>query len=313
MSIYDALEVSSSERDSVVTIGVFDGVHRGHRHMLSRLVYEAERTGRISIVITFRNHPASVLRPDSSPRLLTSVEERIRLIEETGVDLVLPVTFDLTLSKLSAREFAALLTERMHMKMLVLGPDSAIGREREGDISALTAVGEYMGFSVASVAPLADKNGQPIRSRAARKALTDGDVARVSTLLGRSFALTGTVVRGQRRGGPLGFPTANLDLETGMAYPGDGIYATWAYVGETRHMAATSIGVRPTFDEGGHSIEAFIMDFDGDLYGREIRLEFVQRLREERKFDTVEGLQEQMARDVDRTRALLQTSQSVGA
>ena len=308
MSIYDALEPPSPRHDSIVTIGVFDGVHRGHRHVLARLIDEADRTGRISIVVTFRNHPASVLRPGSGPRLLTSVEERVLLIEKAGVGLVLPVAFDLTLSKLSAREFAALLTERMAMKGLVIGPDSSIGREREGDISTLTALGEEMGFSVAAVEPLLDDEGEPIRSGAAREALSDGDVARVSTLLGRSFALAGTVVTGKRRGGPLGFPTANLELEEGMAYPGDGIYATWAHVGDTRHMAATSIGVRPTFDEGGHSIEAHIMDFEGDLYGHEIRLEFVQRLREERKFDTVEDLQAQVARDVEQTRTLLQAS-----
>jgi riboflavin kinase/FMN adenylyltransferase len=284
---------------------MFDGVHRGHRHVLSSLAREADRTGRVSIVVTFRNHPASVLRPDSNPPLLTNVEERLRLIRETGVGLVVPVSFDLTLSRLSAREFVALLTEQMGMKVLVVGPDSAMGREREGDISTLTALGEEMGFSVTVVEHLVDREGQPIRSGNVRKTLASGDVRRVSSLLGRHFALTGTIVVGHRRGGPLGFPTANIKPADGMAFPGDGIYATWAHVGEERYMAATSIGVRPTFQEGGHSIEAHIIDFEGDLYGVEITLEFVQRLREELKFDSVVDLQKQITKDVDLTRALL--------
>jgi riboflavin kinase/FMN adenylyltransferase len=257
-------------------------------------------------VITFRNHPASVIRPAINPRFLTTVEERLRLIKDTGIDIVAPVTFGLELSRIRAREFAALLQERMRMKQLVVGPDFAMGYRREGDVAMLASLGEEMGFSVVVVEPLVGDDGEVIKSTLARAALSRGDIARVSNLLGRPFGLSGTVVKGHGRGGPMGFPTANLEVAEGMAAPGNGIYATWAHVGEDRYMAATSIGVRPTFRDGGHTIEAYLMDFDADLYGREIRLEFVDRLRDELSFDSVESLQEQIDKDVYRTRAVLE-------
>ena len=308
MSIRDELARHSPAVDSAVTIGVFDGVHRGHRHLLSRLRREAGLTARASVVITFRNHPASVIRPGFKPRFLTTVAERVRLIKDTGIDLVAPVTFGLELSRLSARDFVALLQERMRMKQLVVGPDFALGHKREGDVSMLASLGEEMGFAVIVVEPLVGDDGEVIKSTLARAALSHGDIARVSNLLGRSFTLSGRVVRGHGRGGPMGFPTANLEVAEGLAVPGDGIYATWAHVAGTRYMAATSIGVRPTFEDAGHTVEAYLMDFEGDLYGREIRLEFISWLREELSFDSVEALQEQIAEDVHRTRAVLEAS-----
>jgi riboflavin kinase/FMN adenylyltransferase len=308
MRIRDELAQHSPAVDSAVTIGVFDGVHRGHLHLLSNLRREAGRTARASVVITFRNHPASVIRPAISPRFLTTVEERLRLIEDTGIDIVAPVTFGLELSRIRAREFAALLQERLRMKQLVVGPDFAMGHRREGDVSMLASLGEEMGFSVVVVEPLIGGDGEVIKSTLARVALSRGDIARVSNLLGRKFGLSGTVVKGHGRGGPMGFPTANLEAAEGMAVPGNGIYATWAHVGEGRYMAATSIGVRPTFKDGDHTIEAYLMDFDADLYGREIRLEFIDRLRDELSFDSVEELQEQIEKDVYRTRAVLEAS-----
>ncbi len=308
MSIRDELAQHSPAGDSAVTIGVFDGVHRGHRHLLSSLRREAGRTARASVVVTFRNHPASVIRPGFKPRFLTTVEERLRLIKDTGIDIVAPVTFGLEFSKIRAREFAALLQERMRMKQLVVGPDFAMGHRREGDVSMLASLGEEMGFSVAVVEPFIGDDGEVIKSTLARAALSRGDIARVSNLLGRPFGLSGTVVKGRGRGGPMGFPTANLEVAEAIAAPGNGIYATWAHVGEDRYMAATSIGVRPTFKEGDHTVEAYLMDFEGDLYGRDIRLEFMDRLRDELGFDSVEALQEQIDKDVHRTRAVLEAS-----
>lgn len=308
MSIRDELAQHSPAGDSAVTIGVFDGVHRGHRHLLSSLRREAGRTARASVVVTFRNHPASVIRPGFKPRFLTTVKERLRLIKDTGIDIVAPVTFGLEFSRIRAREFAALLQERMRMKQLVVGPDFAMGHRREGDVSMLASLGEEMGFSVVVVEPLIGDDGEVIKSTLARAALSRGDIARVSNLLGRPFGLSGTVVKGHGRGGPMGFPTANLEVAEAMAAPGNGIYATWAHVGEDRYMAATSIGVRPTFEEGDHTVEAYLMDFEGDLYGRDIRLEFMDRLRDELGFDSVEALQEQIDKDVHRTRAVLEAS-----
>ncbi len=293
---------------TAVTIGVFDGVHRGHRHLLGRLGEVAREAGRVSIVLTFRNHPASVLRPDFQARYLTMLQDRLRLVSAAGVDQLVPITFDLGLSRLTALEFAVLLRTRFLMKDLVVGPDFAMGRNRDGDVETLAVLGREVGFSLHVVEPLLDDAGQPIRSTHVRDALSRGDVAAAAGLLGRNYALSGTVVSGHGRGGPLGFPTANLELPAGMAVPGDGIYAAWAHVAGRRYMAATSIGVRPTFGAGERTVEAFILDFDGDLYGREVGLEFVGWLRPEERFDTVEALQEQVRRDVADTRTMLESS-----
>ena len=305
MKIDQELGSFSPEGESVLTIGVFDGVHQGHRHLMSRLSAEAARTGRLAGVVTFRNHPASVLGQNFKPRYLTSVEERLRLITELGVDFVVPLTFDVELSRLSAEACAGLLQRHLAMKGLVVGPDFAMGHNREGDVEKLTALGREMGFSVTLVDPLLDGDGAPIRSTSVREALSRGDATRVNSLLGRNFILTGTVVTGAGRGGNLGFPTANLKLPEGIASMADGIYATWAYVNARRYMAATSIGIRPTFEGSEHAVEAFILEFEGDLYGQEVRLEFVRRLRDELRFETAGELQEQVGKDVDETRAIL--------
>jgi riboflavin kinase/FMN adenylyltransferase len=305
MNIDQELAQRSSERDTVLTIGVFDGVHRGHHHLMTNLMVEAHRSGRLAGVVTFRNHPASVLRPDFRPRYLSTVDERLRLIKELGVDFIVPITFDLELSRLRARRFTALLQERLQMRDLVIGPDFTMGYEREGDAKTLASLGREMGFSLHVVEPLVDEGGRAIRSTTVREALAIGDVTRVAAQMGRNFELMGTVVTGLGRGAPLGFPTANIQLPQELAVPGDGIYATWAHVGKRRYMAATSIGERPTFEESGHTIEAFILDYHGDLYDRQIRLEFVRRLRDEVKFDSVRALQEQVGRDVDQTRSIL--------
>ena len=309
MDVERELGRHSPAGESVLTIGVFDGVHRGHGHLLSRLVAKASNAERLAGVVTFRNHPASVLKPGFKPRYLASVGERLRLIKEHRVDFVVPITFDQELSKLRAADFAALLQKHLRMKGLVIGPDFAMGHNREGDPETLASIGREMGFSVLVVDPLVDDQGHAVRSTTVREALSRGDLLPVAQQMGRNFSLEGTVVRGQGRGGPLGFPTANLEPPEGMAVPGDGIYATWAEIGSQRYMAASSIGVRPTFEDGDRAIEAFVLDFDGDLYGQLIRLEFVRRLRDEVKFDSVESLKEQVDKDVDETKAALKSSE----
>ena len=289
----------------MLTIGVFDGVHRGHEHLFGQLKARARQAGRLSGAITFRNHPGSVLQPDFKPSYLSGVDERLQLIKALAVDFVVPVTFDRGLSRLRADQFVSLLYEQLHMRGLVMGPDFTMGHQREGDAQRLTELGSEMGFTVTVVEPLVDEDGSPIRSTTIRQALGQGDVTRVAALMGRNFSLVGKVVRGSGRGGPLGFPTANLSVSNDRVVPGDGIYATWAYLGSGRFMAATSLGVRPTFDESQRTIEAFIMDFDEDVYDLDIRLEFVTRLRDELKFDSVEALREQMAVDVDNAREVL--------
>jgi len=313
-SAFDGLNLSPGDleerRSSAVTVGVFDGVHRGHVHLARALIERADMAGLRSVVVTFRNHPLSVLRPDFEPMYLCTVESRIEMLNDTGVDAVVAATFDAELATLPAEDFVKLLCDRLNMKALVVGPDFALGRGREGDIGFLRDMAVEAGFEVEVVSPL-DDDGVRVGSTAVRKALSDGDVSGAAELLGRNFTLTGTVVRGVGRGGPLGFPTANLETPGGLAVPGNGIYAVWAHVsdgGEGRRLAcATSIGVNPTFEETARTIEAFVLDYDGDLYGAELTLEFVRRLRDEERFDSVEALQRQVDRDVSATRAILET------
>ena len=306
MRIDGELAQVSPDRDSVVTVGVFDGVHLGHQHLISSAVEEARRSDRLSIVATFRNHPRSVLTPGFTPRYITGPEERVRLIAEAGADLVVPVTFDREMSELSARDFLGLLMRRLRMKTLVVGPDFALGRAREGDVERLRSLSPEMGFSLL-VIDLLKNNGQPVRSTVVRQAIAEGKVSRLRSLLGRRFTLDGRIGRGAGRGRELGFPTANLETAPDRAMPADGIYAAWALVGGRRHMAATSIGTRPTFEETDRTVEAFLLDFDGDLYGHDLRLEFVRRLRDEIGYDSVDALREQIAKDVDETRTTLAT------
>jgi riboflavin kinase/FMN adenylyltransferase len=309
MKIDSQLASHRTGRESALTIGVFDGVHLGHRHLISRLREVAGRSGRLSGVLTFNNHPASVLRPDFLGRYLTSLDDRLCLLAELGPDLVLPVSFDLDLSRLAAREFVALLQDRLLMKDLVVGPDFAMGHNREGDAETLADLGSEMGFTLHVVEPLLDDAGHAIRSTHVRDTLAEGDISTASELLGRNFTLRGVVESGEGRGGPLGFPTANLGVRDGMAVPADGIYATWGLIAGDRHMAATSIGVRPTFGKGQRTIEAFVLDYEGDLYGQQIGLEFVSRLRPEIMFDSGQELQEQVRQDVAETRAVLEGGQ----
>lgn len=308
MKLDDELALASQHRDSWLTIGVFDGVHRGHQHLFGKLIAAAADSGSVAGVVTFRNHPASVLRPDFQPRYLSSVEERLMRIGDAGVDFVAPITFDEDLSELSARDFIDRLQRTLRMRGLVTGPDFALGHRREADVNTLVALGKALGFDVRIVDSLAD-SGIPVKSTAVREALVRGEISLVSRLLGRNFTLTGVVVGGDKRGRTLGFPTANLQPTPGMAIPADGIYATWARIEEKRVMAATSIGIRPTFGDNDRVIEAFLLDFQGDLYGRSVSLEFVERLREELKFDSVEELTVQMSADVAQTREALEASE----
>ena len=308
MSIGDELGAFAVRGDTALTIGVFDGVHRGHTHLISHLVGEAAPKGLMAGVVTFREHPAAVLNPRFEAQYLTSFEDRLDLLNETEIDFAVPITFDRALAGLTAGEFISLLQEHLRMVSLVVGPDFAMGRNREGTIERLKELGDEMGFTLKVVDGLQDTMGETVRSTTIRTALAEGDVQRVAKLLGRRFTYAGAVISGEGRGGKLGFPTANLAPPQGMAVPGDGIYAAFAHLEGKRLMTAVSIGTRPTF--GGHDsvVEAFILDFDGNLYGKSLRLEFVRRLRDQVKFDSVEALLEQVDRDVAETRLILENA-----
>lgn len=308
MSIGDELGAFAVRGDTALTIGVFDGVHRGHTHLISQLVGEAARSGLMAGVVTFREHPAAVLSPTFQARYLTSFEDRLDLLGRTQIDFAVPITFDRALAKLTAEEFISLLQDRLQMVSLVVGPDFAMGRNREGTIERLSKLGEEMGFTLTVVSGLHDADGDTVRSTTVRTALGAGNVERVEDLLGRRFTLAGDVVSGEGRGSRLGFPTANIAPPQGMAVPGDGIYAAFAHLDNQRMMAAVSIGTKPTFGAHDRVIEAFIFDFDENLYGKTLRLEFVRRIRDQVKFDTVEGLLEQVDKDVVETRRILESA-----
>ena len=291
-------------RSAAVAIGVFDGVHRGHRYLIDHLVERARNEGLAPLVVTFHPHPRSVLRPETPLTYLCSLEERVELLRALGVDDVAVLAFTSELAQLSARDFAALAVEELHMKLLGVGSDFALGRGREGTTDVLAGIGGEMGF-VVDVVPLLAASGEKVGSTAVRQALARGDMETAASLLGRPFALRGPVIKGAERGKGLGFPTANMAFGRDRALPAFGVYVTRAYLREGVFPAVTNIGLRPTFDEDKPTVETFILDFQGEVYGQELRIELVHRLRGEVRFPTPEALRDQIEKDVAATRAYL--------
>ena len=293
-------------RPTLLTIGVFDGVHLGHQHLLRHLVTRAHEKGCLAGVITFKTHPEKVLnRRDTIPWICT-LQERVQLLKAAGINVVVPVTFTRRLANLTAREFVLLLKKHLKMCDLVLGPDFALGKHRQGDPDYLRKLGGELDFRVEVVKP-AKMEGEVISSSAIRQLLAQGDVTRVEKMLGRRFCLEGRVVLGDRRGRALGFPTANIKVRPEQAMPKDGIYATIARLKDRALPAVTNIGIRPTFDGRKRLIETFIFDFNEDIYGRKLEIDLVARIRDEMRFSSTDELKEQMAKDSEKARAALKT------
>jgi len=306
MNFRQRLASAAPSKETVVTIGVFDGVHKGHRHLLRQVVEQAGDRY-IPTVVTFSNRPVTVLRPGTEPSYLTTLDQRIDLIKQQGIELVICLEFALELAEVPAADFAKLLAGSLKMKGLVLGPDSALGKDRQGDLAFMRKQGEELGFWASSVDSV-EIVGQPVKSRRIRDAVASGNMAVCPELLGRNHLLSGTVVAGDQRGRTLGFPTANLDVDPQLLLPGDGIYATWAIIDGKRHQAATSIGIRPTFDLTQRLVEVFIMDFSEDLYGKTVGVEFITKVRDQEKFDGLDALIKQINQDVDDCRQVLDRS-----
>ena len=308
MSLDEALSHLTVDRDSAITIGVFDGVHRGHRHLISQLVEHALSSGSRACVVTFENHPITVLKPETRVDFLIDLDERTRLMRQLGVDIVVPIKFDRQIAQLPSHDFLGILHDKLRMRHLVVGPDFAMGHNRDGSLETLPGIARHIGFSFNVVDLMTDPAGK-VKSTTIRRQIADGDVSSAALLLGRNFAVRGVVVRGQERGREMGFPTANVEVAPDLVVPGNGIYATRARLDSGTYMAATSIGVRPTFDDGPErTIEAYLIDFSDDIYGQTVCLEFVRRLRGEEKFDTVDALLDQMNRDVTQTKDVLTRS-----
>ena len=310
MSVLEELARLHTINPTVITVGIFDGVHKGHQYLIGCLKEAAARQGFDSAVITFTNHPRSVIRPNVRVPLLTTPEDRLRLISEQGVDLVVPLSFTPDFSYLRAREFVELLKERLNMRGLVVGPDFAFGYQREGTVELLTQLGKEMDFTVEVVEP-AKFEDRIVSSTAVRTSVQKGEMGDAAWMLTRPFILTGFVVEGDRRGRQIGFPTANVDIEPSIITPADGIYATWTQTDGKTYSSATNIGFRPTFGGGGRQVETHIFDYSGDLYNARIRVAFVRKLRDEVKFNGVEALVNQLRQDVAQAKVVLGENESM--
>ena len=309
-ALSNALTGPAGSRGAVVTIGVYDGVHLGH-HAVLRLVRElADARGLAAVCVTFDRHPAEVVRPESAPRLLTSQEQKLELLDATGyLDLAFVLHFDEARSREPADDFVReVLVAAGHARLVVVGADFHFGRARGGDVALLQRMGAELGFEVLGVGLEAAPGGTIYSSTRIRELLAEGDVDGAAALLGRPHEVRGTVVEGDRRGRELGYPTANVAVPGRVCLPADGIYAgTFIGADGVERMTALSLGRRPTFYDAADAslLEAYVLDFDGDLYGQAARVRFMSRLRGEVKFDSVDALVGQIERDVADTRRAL--------
>ena len=315
MEIYTGLDsCPSPERSSAVTIGVYDGVHRGHRSIIRELRKVAAERKLRSGVVTFDPHPARIVRPESAPLLLTDITQRLELLDETGIDSALVVAFDEERAQESAETFVVqTLVECMRAELVVIGADFHFGRDREGNTERLTVMGTEHGFETV-VMPLVDIDGDPasenpqVSSTAIRAALHSGDLETANRLLGRPFEIRGTVAKGDGRGRKIGFPTANIAIDENLAVPANGVYAGWYERpdGDIHPMVA-NIGTRPTFDVTTDEvvIECHLLDYESDMYSETAKVRFTERLRTEMVFDGADALRKAIGADIQTARKSL--------
>ncbi|MDP9116038.1 MAG: bifunctional riboflavin kinase/FAD synthetase [Actinomycetota bacterium] len=298
----------------VVTIGVFDGVHRGHTEIIAKAVALARERGVPSVLLTFVPHPSEVVRPGSHPPELTTIVRRAELVERLGVDVFCALPFSLEFSRLPPDEFAHyVLVERLRAAAVIVGENFRFGHKAAGDVARLQSLGAAFGFTAAGI-PLLRDGQTPISATLVRSCVQAGDMTGAAHALGHPHRVDGIVERGDQRGRELGFPTANLRTEAWTAVPADGVYAGRAWrldewgrtlPGEQLGLAAISVGTNPTFDVRQRRVEAYILDYSGDLYGNALGVEFADRLRGMEKYDDIAALVTQMHADVERTRGLL--------
>lgn len=294
---------------TVLTIGAFDGVHLGHQAVITAVCERARALEIPAAVVTFDVHPALVVRPESAPKLLTSLEEKLELLEHLGVDVAYIIEFDTDRASTTAEQFMReVFIERLGVVEVVVGSDFHFGKGREGTVAFLAGHGRELGFTVEGLELVSSGIASShISSTAIRQALVDGDVTGAAAMLGRPYSLSGPVVTGDERGRQIGFPTANVVLDESRARPTNGVYACW-FTGpdRQRRAAAVNIGVRPTFYSRGAAVmEAHVLDFEADLYGSDVKIEFVEFLRPERRFDGIDQLRSQLDLDIERTRTAL--------
>jgi len=289
-----------------LTIGSFDGVHRGHQEIVRRLSSGAHAQGAQAVVLTFHPHPKKVLGKSKDFYYLTSPVERADILGNYGIDIVVTFSFDMQVAGTSARDFVKELHAHLGFTRLWVGPDFALGRKREGDVPTLRLLGDEFDFIVETIDPVKVGDSQ-VSSSKIRALLGEGDVEQVSALLNRPYSIGGTVVAGDGRGRTIGIPTANLRVWEEKQLPRSGVYVCHALVGDQNHGAVTNIGIRPTFDHRTMAlqVEAHLLDFDDNLYGQEIELEFLYRLRDERRFSGPQALVAQIHQDIEQARVML--------
>jgi len=272
MQVEEELAELSPKKDMLLTIGVFDGVHLGHKYLISQLIEHARKQNLFSGVVTFCQHPEEVLLPQTKLPFLTDLVERASLLKNEGVEAIITLSFTPELAQLSAHQFVSLLKKYLRMRGVVIGPDFVLGRSREGSATLLRTLGQDMNFSVIVIPPI---------------------------------TINGEVVSSTAISLELGFPTANLDIDSGQALPAEGVYATWAYIDDKAYQSMTNIGNCPTFGGNKCTVEVYILDYHSNLYGHELKIDIIERLRSEKQFDTVEKLKKQIAEDVKQGRAIL--------
>ena len=306
--IRDSQQSDISKR-SVVTIGAYDGVHRGHQAVIGQVRKEAQQLGCQSVVVTFDKHPASVVRPESAPKLLTDLDQKLELLQQTGIDATLIVEFNRERSTEDPALFVKrVLVDALRAQVVVVGEDFHFGFNRGGNVAMLRELGKQFDFLVEPVKLIARPDGveEPVSSTSIRRALAGGQVETATNLLGRAYEVRGVVVNGDKRGRTIGFPTANVEVPNAMCLPADGVYAGKFKCDDgSMHACAINLGRRPTFFEhADHSLlEAHLLDFDGDLYGQKVSVTFEHFLRSERKFDGLDAIKSQLQLDVAATRA----------
>ena len=295
-----------TDKGTIVTVGMFDGVHRGHWAVLEEIRERARAADRRSVLVTFDPHPLRIVRPEHAPRLLTTPLEKKEILAESGLEYAVFITFTETLSRYSPRRFVEeILVGRLHVEELVIGYDHGFGRGRSGNADTLREIGAVIGFGV-DVVPPVEAGGEAVSSTRIRAAVADGRMEEASMCLGRPYSIRGVVVRGDGRGRGLGFATANLEVSASeKLIPPAGIYAVRGVLKQGTYVGALHLGPRPTFMGSPPSIELHLLDFDSDIYGEAVRVDFVQYLRPVLPFDSAQALIEQMRADIDLARRVV--------
>lgn len=303
--IYDLSNVNLLQ-PSIITIGMFDGVHRGHQHLVQRLVREAHADNRLAVALTFFPHPDTILRDVGDRYYLSTPDERADLLLKLGVDYVVTHPFNEETRQVRAAVFVDEMIRYLKMDRLWVGADFALGYKREGNVPYLQRQGAEKGFSVQVVDMVRTPDSEnPISSTLIRGLVRAGKVDEARDLLGRSYTVAGEVVHGKKRGRAIGFPTANIDVWGQQMIPANGIYAGWAWLGHDRFMAMINVGVSPTFNNRSITVEAYLLDFDRDIYGQKLTISFERYMRPEARYDTLQALIDQIGRDVEQGRAYL--------